>query len=125
MAIALEFINFIVPISVIREKYHGGWDTCLKDHERFISGRVWFDEHLLRDGAMDPGGIESLIRKWTELGIEPMIELNGQLSWKDCCVTESVSGGLTLPCDWLAIGEGRRSAYLKGTAPGALVGRIS
>ena len=71
MAFALEFIDFIVPIAVIREKYPGGWEQCLIDHERLIGGRVWFDDHLLRDGAMNPNDIESLIEEWTELGFQP------------------------------------------------------
>ena len=61
MAVALEFIDFLVPIELIRQKYPGGWAQCLKDHERLIGGRVWFDEHLLRDGAMNPSDIESLL----------------------------------------------------------------
>ena len=48
MTIALEFIDFVVPIALIRQKYPGGWEQCLQDHESLIGGRVWFDEHLLR-----------------------------------------------------------------------------
>ena len=36
MAIALEFIDFVVPIALIRQKYPGGWEQCLQDHERLI-----------------------------------------------------------------------------------------
>ncbi len=118
MAVALEFIDFIVPIAVICEKYPGGWEQCLKDHERLIGGRVWYDDHLLRDGAMSPNDIESLIDEWTELGFQPMEEIDGERRWKDVCVVESIFGGPTLPCEWLAIGEDGRSAYLKGTDPG-------
>lgn len=74
MAVALEFIDFIVPIAVIRAKHPGGWVQCLKDHERLICGRVWSDEHLFRDGAMNPKDIESLIDEWKELGFLPMEE---------------------------------------------------
>lgn len=118
MAVALEFIDFIVPIAVIREKYPGGWEQCLKDHERLIGGRVWYDDHLLRDGAMNPNDIESLIDEWTELGFQPMEERDGDRTWKDVCVVESMFGGPTLPCEWLVLGEDGRSAYLKGTDPG-------
>ena len=38
MAIALEFIDFVVPIALIRQKYPGGWEQCLQDHERLIGG---------------------------------------------------------------------------------------
>lgn len=118
MAVALEFIDFIVPIAAIREKYPGGWEQCLKDHERLIGGRVWYDDHLLRDGAMNPNDIESLIDEWTEFGFQPMEERDGERTWKDVCVVESMFGGPTLPCEWLAIGEDGCSAYLKGTDPG-------
>lgn len=30
MAIALKFIDSVVPIHVIRAKYPGGWEQCLK-----------------------------------------------------------------------------------------------
>jgi hypothetical protein len=33
MAIALEFIDFVVPIALVRQKYPGGWAQCLQDHE--------------------------------------------------------------------------------------------
>ena len=123
MAVALEFIDFIVPIAVIREKYPGGWEQCLKDHERLIGGRVWYDDHLLRDGAMNPHDIESLIDEWTALGFQPMEEIDGERRWKDVCVVESMFGGPTSPCEWLAIGEDGCSAYLKGTDPGAIKSR--
>ena len=38
MAISLEFIDFIVPISIIHEKYPGGWKQCLIDYEYGIGG---------------------------------------------------------------------------------------
>ncbi|SFU73542.1 hypothetical protein [Nitrosospira multiformis] len=123
MAIALEFIDFIVPIALIREKYPGGWEQCLKDHENLIGGRVWFDEHLLRDGAMSPDGIAALVDEWTELGFEPTEERDGQQVWKECCVVESLYGRPTLPCDWLEIGEDGCTAYLKGTEPGEVASR--
>lgn len=125
MAIALEFIDFIVPIAVIREKYPGGWERCKRDHKPLIGGRVWFDDHLWRDGAMNPGDIEHLVAIWTHLGFQPTAEVDGQRIWQDCCVAESMFGRSTLPCSWLAIGEDGRSAYLKGHDPGAVVGRES
>jgi len=123
MAVALEFIDFIVPIALIREKYPGGWEQCLIDHERLLGGRVWFDDHLLRDGAMNPNDISSLIDEWTELGFQPMEERDGERVWKDVCVVESMFGGPTLPCEWLVIGEDGCSAYLKGTEPGLTISR--
>jgi hypothetical protein len=45
MAVELEFINLIVPIALIKQKYPGGWEQCLDDHANLIGGRVWYDEH--------------------------------------------------------------------------------
>lgn len=120
MAVALVFIDFVVPIDLIRQKYPGGWAQCLQDHERLIGGRVWFGEHLLRDGAMNPADIESLVAEWASLGFQPTAELDGQRIWQDCCVVESMLGGPTLPCDWLELSEDGRSAWLKGTQPGEI-----
>lgn len=63
MAISLEFNDFVVPISLIWEKYSGGWEQCLADHREDIGGRVWYDEHLFRDGAMGVDDIEALIEE--------------------------------------------------------------
>jgi hypothetical protein len=74
------------------------------------SGRVWHDEHLLRDGAMNPADIAGLVDEWTKLGFEPFEEQGEAQIWKDCCVVEGMFGGPTLPCDWLEISEDGRSA---------------
>ncbi len=123
MAIALEFLDFIVPISAIRTKYPGGWEQCLRDHESLVGGRVWYDEYLFRDGAMNPVDIGTLVEEWTELGFSPMTKRNGKSVWQDCCVVESLFGGTTLPCDWIEFAEDGQSAYLKGSDPGTVVGR--
>ena len=41
MAIALEFIDLLVPIARIQEVYPGGWDQCLLDYADRIGRRVW------------------------------------------------------------------------------------
>jgi len=85
MAIELEFINFIVPIEVIKAKYPGGWDACLNDHANLIGGRVWYDDHLFRDGAMNTLDIDVLIERWQKNGLEAFEIVDGQQSWKDLC----------------------------------------
>ena len=85
MAIELEFINFIVPIEVIKAKYLGGWDACLSDHANLIGGRVWYDDHLFRDGAMNTLDIDVLIERWQAKGLEAFEIIDGQQSWNDLC----------------------------------------
>lgn len=123
MAIELEFINFIVPIEVIKNKYPGGWDGCLKDHQHLINGRVWFDDHLFRDGAMGPGDIEVLVDTWKKMGFETIGEIDGEQHWIDCCVADQMFGP-TLPCAWIETSQDHFSVYLKGTEPGPVIGRV-
>jgi hypothetical protein len=123
MAIALEFIDFVVPIQTIRNKYPGGWEQCLREHAYLIGGRVWHDEHLFRDGAMNPEDIKILVERWIALIFEAFDFRNGKQFWKDICVIESLFGGPTLPCDWIIYDRDKRIAYLKGTEPGVVIGR--
>ena len=124
LSIATEFI---VPIKIIKEKYPGGWDQCLEDHENLIGGRVWYDDYLFHDGAMSPMAIESLVGYWESLGFKTHLEDdNGNpIEWIDVCVHESMFGGATLKCDWLELDEETGGVYLKGTEPGKLVSRIN
>jgi len=122
MAIVTEFLDFIVPIKVIDEKYPGGWAQCLGDHKGLIGGRVWFDKHLFRDGAMNPMDIELLVNHWTDLGSHCITDKNGESEWQDVCVFEGLFGGATLKCDWIDFDKKSRVAFLKGTEPGEVCG---
>lgn len=120
MAIQLEFINLIVPIQTIEAKYPGGWSKCLDDHRYALWGRVWHDQHLFRDGAMNSMDMEDLVRRWTSIGF---IETEGEgdrKSWKDFCVTAQVFGSQH-PCSWLTVNGW--AAYLTGSEPGICMGR--
>ena len=99
MSVALEFINLIIPIERIRAVYPGGWGRFIREHETAIGGRVWFDDHLFRDGAMQPSDIGAHIEYWSEQGLEPLGERAGNKFWLDCCVVTSPLGTPTLPCD--------------------------
>jgi hypothetical protein len=122
MSIALEYIDFVVPIRVIHEKYPGGWAQCLRDHAKLVGGQVWYDEHLFRDGAMSPSDVEAIVSRWEGLGFEPFEQADGMRKWKDVCVVESLLGGPTLPCDWISIDKETRTAFLAGTEPGGVAG---
>lgn len=125
MTIQLEFIDFIVPRSVIEKKYPGGWIQCLKDHENLIGGRVWYDEHLFRDGAMNPMDIEGLVNEWQRLGFNTHKEnADGMpIEWLNVCVCESMLGGSTLKCDWIDVDINTQTASLKGCDQDKIVTR--
>lgn len=120
MAIALEFINLIVPIRLIEVKYPGGLEQCLRDHEALLGKRVWRDEHLWRDGAMNGMEIGLLIEMWQLKGLKATRKKKGVDQWADMCVVETFFGE-DLNCAWLAL-DHRGYAYLRGSEPGLVVG---
>jgi hypothetical protein len=122
MAIMLECINFIVPIALIRKKYPGGWEGCLSDHREGIGGKVWYDEHLFRDGAMNAWDMQQILDFWVKRGFKATGRPRSGKIWKECCVIESFSKSPTLPCDWLEVSPDAPVAWLKGTEPGAVAG---
>ena len=122
MAIKLEFYDLIVPVKTIQKKYPGGWKKCLKDHDGDIGGRVWYDEHLFRDGAMSPNDIGNLVEWWTDKGFDAHDE-GEKPKWLDFCVVQSIFGGPTLPCDWIEVHG--RTAHLKNETIGHAVGSES
>ena len=122
MAIQLEFMNLIVPVQIIEEKYPGGWDGCLRDHARSLGRVVWYDDHLFRTGAMDPDLMDNLIVKWTRLGFESTEMVGGKTVWKDFCVVTSC-GVSRYDCPWLESDPESRSAWKTGTDPGDTINR--
>ena len=125
MSVQLEFIDFIVPIATIKEKYPGGWEQCLKDHDYAIGGRIWYDEHLFRDGTMNSMDMKYLVQHWQSLGFITHVtnEKGEPAKWLDVCVNESLFGGVTMTCDWIDYDRISGGAYLTGTEPGKLIGR--
>ena len=124
MAIALEHINFIVRSATIEEKYPGGWDQCLIDHASSLGSRVWFDEHLFRDGAMNPIDMENMVNAWRDFGFQVVL-INGEKKWLDCCVIDENFETLSLPCDWIELNILGEYAFLKNEEPGEIRGRYS
>lgn len=123
MAIQMEFIDVVIPISVIKAKYAGGLEQCLEDYKDLIGERVWYDEHLFRDGAMHGRDAEEIVKHWKSIGFDVCEEVDGKPSkWKDVCVHEMIWGA-TLDCDWLERDLKTRSLYLKGTEIGEVIGR--
>jgi hypothetical protein len=123
VAIGLEFIDVLIRIARIREVYPGGWEQCLLDHAALLGRRVWYDRHLLRDGAFDRAEAKALVEGWAVLGLQPTERRREGTYWKDLCVVDWSQGGPTLPCDWLHFDPSSRTAHLAGTDPGPVAWR--
>jgi hypothetical protein len=117
VAIPTEFIDFIVPISTIRSKYPGGWEQCLKDHQHLLDGRVWHDDYLFRDGAMNSYDIKLIAEHWTDMGFTGAMQIAGEAHWVDFCVNESFFSGPTLPCSWLRFGPKSTVSHIDDPYP--------
>lgn len=119
MAVKLEFINLLVPIKTIEQKYPGGWQQCLKDNKELIGHSVWFDEHLLRCGAMNGMDIYLMLDDWKRLGFKTHLGGKRPTKWIDVCVVEAMFADEGVPCSWLVVED--NTAYLKGTAKGEVI----
>ena len=97
-------------------------EACLEDHKDAIGGRIWYADHLFRDGAMNPMDIQFLMTCWASLGFETKREVDGTTIWQDLCVADELNGA-SRPYEWLSFMETERAVYLKGTKPGVVIGR--
>jgi hypothetical protein len=122
MAVQLEFLNLIIPVQVIEQKYSGGWDACLEDHAKSIGRVVWYDDHLFRTGAMDGDMIANLIEKWTNLGFEATDVVDEKTVWRDLCVVDAF-GFSQHDSPWIVVDGAERTAWRRGCDKGDVIGR--
>jgi|SRR5690625_277548 len=104
MAIQLEFLNFIVPIHIIKKKYPGGWEQCLKDYEYELGRSAWHDDELFRLGAMNPMDMGFIVEHWQSLGFRTHTSTGSKARWKEVCIVQA-GFGPTLPCGWIEVAE--------------------
>ena len=123
MAVRLEFIDVLVPVHVVEDRYPGGLAGFVADHRSLIGRRIWHDGVLVRDGALDPAEAMARVEQWRALGVEPLQWVGGRLHWKELCVIDAAAGGPTARCGWLDWDPRSRVAWLRGTERGATVGR--
>jgi hypothetical protein len=93
----------------------------LARYSPFLGETVWHDDHLFREGAMNPMDSGKLVKHWEDLGFQTIETVDGNRIWKDICVV-SMLDGLTLPCKWIDFDDEQYYAYLKGQTPGKVIG---
>lgn len=117
MAIALEFLNFIVPISVIERKYPGGWRQCREDYIGETGGPARHDDQLFRLGVMDPLSMGLMVSEWEEMGFQIERKVQGESRWNHGCIIGAGECTPTLPCVWLLVADDGMSAWMKQGHP--------
>ena len=119
MAVAQEFYDIFIRIADVDRVYPGGFDAYLTEFATDIGYTIWFDEYLLREGAMSSQDAHQIVEHWRNLGLKPWREEGGKpLEWLEVCVSSSFAGGPTLQCLWIDFDEASQCAFLKGTEPG-------
>ena len=122
MAISLEFINLVIPVENIDRVYPGGFEQYKTNQAQAIGKNIWYDDFLVRDGAMGWDDIETLLYEWRDRGLELVKEIDGQNHWSDVCVLYDIDGS-TLPCDWIISPFFSFQAYLSGVSAGRVINR--
>jgi hypothetical protein len=122
MAVECTFISLIIPVSAVDIVYTGGFEKYKSDYEESWGLILWHDDFLLREGAMNPMDIEYMVESWEKLGLEGIVDVDGEKRWKDFCVIGNIYSGPTLPCDWIEVDVDTHSVHYKEQPKGAIVG---
>jgi len=118
VAIKLEVCSLIVPITSIKQKLG---DAVYEKRYSLITDWCWHDDYLYRDGCMDALALNEMLTEWEGKGFQLMNIINGRKYWHEVCVVNS-DYGPSYPCDWLEYDNDKNIVWLKGTAPGEIIG---
>lgn len=76
MAVILEFYSLVIRRDRLEAALPGGWPQYLAEYGEPFEG--WFDEDLLRTGAMNPMDFDFQIKHWRRRGLRLLGRRNGQ-----------------------------------------------
>ena len=103
MAIIIEFIDLVIPISTIeRCSSIGGFQGFLHEEAKWIGSMIWWDDHLCRaDGAMSSSNLPAMLERWEKRGLQVYSGEGDTRTFCDMCIIDAWRGPLR-PCPWLA-----------------------
>lgn len=100
VAVAIEFLNMIIPVAEIEKKYPGGWEKCREDTGCDLPGSPsWSDGDLLRIGTMDEMTLQLMGDAWVSMGFKGFTGRGDKRRWKNFCQFGSTGPAF---CDWLS-----------------------
>jgi len=115
VAVLAEFLNVIVPVRALEERYPGG----VEGYARACPNQTFCrDEHLTRIGFMSPADVESFV---TSLITDTSLRLRDGGRFVDIAVVDTLFGP-SAPCAWLEFGvrDDCPQCWLSGTEPGVV-----
>jgi hypothetical protein len=97
MAVLVEAISVIIPVTAIHQKYPGGWEAF----KRIIPNQTMCaDNELVRVGFMTPDDVEAFVSRLQKAGLEFLKD--GEAI--DIAVADQMRG-LTSKCRWAEFGR--------------------
>jgi len=100
LSVHLEFVNVIIRRDALARVYPGGFQKYVHNNAEFMGITCWFDEELVREGAMSSQDAKGIVEYWERLGIKAATYKRGRpVEWIELCVAGF--GGPTVPCSWL------------------------
>ena len=115
MAVLAEFLNVIVPVRTLEDRYPGG----VEGYEHSCPNSSFCrDEHLTRVGFMSPADVEWFVSSITA---NTTLTLLDRGKFVDIAVVDTIFGP-TAPCSWLEFGvhDDCPQCWLSGTDPGVV-----
>jgi hypothetical protein len=111
VAVAIEYLNMIIPVAEIEKKYPGGWAKCREDTGCDWPGTTsWSDGELLRLGTMSEMTLQLMGDDWASMGFKGFSGRGDKKKWKDFCQFGSLTGPAF--CDWLFFDEKKGTVSL-------------
>lgn len=101
MSVLLEFHSLVIRRDRIAAVFPGGWEQYVAEYGLPEEG--WWDEDLLRYGAMDGFSMELLVQDARALGLRLTSKRDGREVFQDMCILSSPDFRPALPCDWLEV----------------------
>lgn len=87
MSVHLEFINVLIRRDALERVYPGGFQQYVRDNAEFIGITCWFDEDIVREGAMSPQDAKGIVEYWEGLGLKAATYKRGRpVEWIELCV---------------------------------------
>lgn len=122
MAIRLQFINLIIPVSTLERVLAPDESGFLRSQDPLLGEMVWRDAYLCRvEGAMNWGDVDEMAARWEARGLQGLVGASPRQWWKDFAICASRRGP-TFPCDWLIYDAADDCVFLAGTPKGEVLG---
>ena len=91
MAIYLNFINVIVPITNIEKHFNVSFDVFFDSYSRdgrykAMSGLKYYDKYLFATGHMDMWHVEEIVKNFEKEGFISTVKIDGKEHFKDTMI---------------------------------------